>query len=151
MRVGILGSGLMAKLGTLFARAGHEVIFSYVRSMAKLEKLAREAQGSAASGPLQSTRKPSSLHVRTTATTPLSCQRAPACASCAVSGGRARCRGLRPWCAGWVRPSSAPSSSPPALCARSTKTRTKVGTTVRNRLGLQPHCKTYGGEDLCYS
>jgi 8-hydroxy-5-deazaflavin:NADPH oxidoreductase len=30
MRLGILGSGLMgAKLGTLFARAGHEVDFSY--------------------------------------------------------------------------------------------------------------------------
>jgi hypothetical protein len=30
MRVGILGSGLMgAKLGTIFARAGHEVVFSY--------------------------------------------------------------------------------------------------------------------------
>jgi predicted dinucleotide-binding enzyme len=29
MRVGILGSGLMGgKLGTLFARAGHEVVFS---------------------------------------------------------------------------------------------------------------------------
>ncbi len=33
MRVGILGSGLMGgKLGTLFARAGHEVVFSYARS-----------------------------------------------------------------------------------------------------------------------
>lgn len=33
MRVGILGSGLMgAKLGTLFTRAGHEVVFSYARS-----------------------------------------------------------------------------------------------------------------------
>jgi len=30
MRVGILGSGLMGgKLGTIFARAGHEVIFIY--------------------------------------------------------------------------------------------------------------------------
>ena len=30
MRVGILGSGLMGgKLGTLFARAGHDVVFSY--------------------------------------------------------------------------------------------------------------------------
>jgi 3-hydroxyacyl-CoA dehydrogenase len=29
MRIGILGSGLMGgKLGTLFARAGHEVVFS---------------------------------------------------------------------------------------------------------------------------
>ena len=44
MRVGILGSGLMGgKLGTLFARAGHEVIFSYARSHGKLKKLAREA------------------------------------------------------------------------------------------------------------
>ena len=33
MRVGILGSGLMGgKLGTLFARAGHEVVFSYSRT-----------------------------------------------------------------------------------------------------------------------
>ena len=33
MRVGILGSGLMGgKLGTLFARAGHEVVFSDARS-----------------------------------------------------------------------------------------------------------------------
>jgi predicted dinucleotide-binding enzyme len=30
MRVGILGSGLMgAKLGTIWARARHEVVFSY--------------------------------------------------------------------------------------------------------------------------
>ena len=36
MRVGILGSGLMGgKLGTLFARAGHEVVFSYARSERK--------------------------------------------------------------------------------------------------------------------
>jgi len=44
MRVGILGSGLMgAKLGTIFARAGHEVVFSYARSEGKLKKLARDA------------------------------------------------------------------------------------------------------------
>ncbi len=44
MRVGILGSGLMgAKLGTIFAHAGHEVVFSYARSQQKLNKLAREA------------------------------------------------------------------------------------------------------------
>jgi predicted dinucleotide-binding enzyme len=44
MRIGILGSGLMgAKLGTLFARAGHEVIFSYARSEQKLKRLARAA------------------------------------------------------------------------------------------------------------
>lgn len=33
MRIGILGSGLMgAKLGTIFARAGHEVVFGYARN-----------------------------------------------------------------------------------------------------------------------
>src|SRR6267378_7521874 len=51
MRVGILGSGLMgAKLGTIFARAGHEVVFSYARSERKLRKLAREAKGKARPG-----------------------------------------------------------------------------------------------------
>ncbi|OLD63392.1 MAG: transmembrane reductase oxidoreductase [Acidobacteria bacterium 13_1_40CM_2_68_5] len=51
MRVGILGSGLMGgKLGTLFARAGHEVAFSYARSKEKLNKLARDAQGNARAG-----------------------------------------------------------------------------------------------------
>ena len=44
MRVGILGSGLMGgKLGTIFARAGHDVVFSYARSEQKLRKLARDA------------------------------------------------------------------------------------------------------------
>src|SRR5262249_42933444 len=51
MRVGILGSGLMGgKLGTLFTRAGHDVVFSYARSARKLERLAREAQGRARAG-----------------------------------------------------------------------------------------------------
>jgi hypothetical protein len=51
MRIGILGSGLMgAKLGTLFARAGHEVIFSYARSKEKLKTLARDARGNARAG-----------------------------------------------------------------------------------------------------
>jgi len=51
VRVGILGSGLMgSKLGTIFARAGHEVIFSYARTNDKLKKLARDAQGRARSG-----------------------------------------------------------------------------------------------------
>ena len=51
MRIGILGSGLMgAKLGTLFARAGHEVVFSYARSEDKLKRLARKAGGKARSG-----------------------------------------------------------------------------------------------------
>jgi predicted dinucleotide-binding enzyme len=51
MRVGILGSGLMGgKLGTIFARAGHEVVFSYARSKRKLQRLAREAKGKALAG-----------------------------------------------------------------------------------------------------
>ena len=51
MRIGILGSGLMgAKLGTLFARAGHEVVFSYARTEQKLKRLAREAEGNARAG-----------------------------------------------------------------------------------------------------
>jgi predicted dinucleotide-binding enzyme len=48
MRIGILGSGLMgAKLGTIFARAGHQVVFSYARGSEKLRKLAREANARA--------------------------------------------------------------------------------------------------------
>lgn len=44
MRIGILGSGLMGgKLGTIFARAGHDVVFSYARSESKLKRLARAA------------------------------------------------------------------------------------------------------------
>jgi 8-hydroxy-5-deazaflavin:NADPH oxidoreductase len=44
MRVGILGSGLMgSKLGTILARAGHDVSFSYSRSRQKLERLAKDA------------------------------------------------------------------------------------------------------------
>lgn len=51
MRIGILGSGLMGgKLGTIFARAGHEVVFSYSHSKAKLENLARDAGGRARAG-----------------------------------------------------------------------------------------------------
>jgi predicted dinucleotide-binding enzyme len=38
------------KLGTLFARAGHEVTFTYARSREKLRHLAREAQGNARAG-----------------------------------------------------------------------------------------------------
>jgi predicted dinucleotide-binding enzyme len=38
------------KLGTIFARAGHDVVFSYARSNRKLKKLAREAQGNARAG-----------------------------------------------------------------------------------------------------
>jgi len=38
------------KLGTLFARAGHGVVFSYARSEEKLERLARKAGGKARAG-----------------------------------------------------------------------------------------------------
>jgi predicted dinucleotide-binding enzyme len=38
------------KLGTLFARAGHEVVFSYARSESKLKGLAREAGDRARAG-----------------------------------------------------------------------------------------------------
>ena len=51
MRIGILGSGLMgAKLGTIFARAGHDIVFSYSRSSKKLAKLARDAGRTAQAG-----------------------------------------------------------------------------------------------------
>jgi 8-hydroxy-5-deazaflavin:NADPH oxidoreductase len=51
MRIGILGSGLMgAKLGTIFARAGHAVTFSYSHDDRKLERLAREAGHGARAG-----------------------------------------------------------------------------------------------------
>jgi predicted dinucleotide-binding enzyme len=51
MRIGILGSGLMGgKLGTIFARAGHEVVFAYAHRRDKLERLARDAQGNARAG-----------------------------------------------------------------------------------------------------
>ena len=58
MRIGILGSGLMGgKLGTIFARAGHEVVFSYARSTDKLKKLAREAGARARAGTPQEAAK----------------------------------------------------------------------------------------------
>ena len=51
MRIGILGSGLMgSKLGTIFARAGHDVVFSYSHSERKLKRLAREAKAHARAG-----------------------------------------------------------------------------------------------------
>ena len=51
MRIGILGSGLMGgKLGTIWTRAGHDVVFSYSRSEQKLKKLARDAKGKARAG-----------------------------------------------------------------------------------------------------
>ena len=47
MRIGILGSGLMGgKLGAIFARAGHEVVFSYARSPEQKAPLALDAQAS---------------------------------------------------------------------------------------------------------
>jgi len=51
MRIGVIGSGLTGgKLGTVFARAGHEVVFSYARSTAKLETLAEAAGATARAG-----------------------------------------------------------------------------------------------------
>jgi hypothetical protein len=51
MKIGILGSGLMGgKLGTLFSRVGHEVVFSSARSEEKLKRLARDAKGHARAG-----------------------------------------------------------------------------------------------------
>jgi 8-hydroxy-5-deazaflavin:NADPH oxidoreductase len=51
VRIGILGSGLMGgKLGTILVRAGHEVVFSYARSLAKLEQLAGNAGANARAG-----------------------------------------------------------------------------------------------------
>jgi predicted dinucleotide-binding enzyme len=38
------------KLGTIFARAGHEVVFSYARNEQKLKNLARQAKGKAQPG-----------------------------------------------------------------------------------------------------
>jgi len=51
MRIGILGAGMMGgKLGTIFSRAGHEVVFSYARSEQKLKRLARDAGRNARAG-----------------------------------------------------------------------------------------------------
>jgi predicted dinucleotide-binding enzyme len=51
MRIGILGSGLMGStLGKILARAGHDVVFSYSRSQAKLERLADDAGRRARAG-----------------------------------------------------------------------------------------------------
>lgn len=63
MRIGVLGSGLMGgKLGTLFARAGHDVTFSYSRSEQKLKRLARSTQGNARAGtPGEAARKADAL------------------------------------------------------------------------------------------
>ena len=51
MRIGILGSGLIGgKLGTVFARVGHDVVFSYSRDERKLKRLARAAGARARAG-----------------------------------------------------------------------------------------------------
>ena len=51
MRVGIIGSGRIGgNAGKLFARAGHEVLFSFSRDRAKLETLAEEAGTGASAG-----------------------------------------------------------------------------------------------------
>lgn len=50
MKIGILGAGLMgSKLGTLWARSGHDVVFSYARDRARLANLARDAGARAGS------------------------------------------------------------------------------------------------------
>lgn len=44
MRIGVPGSGLMRReVGTIFARAGHDVALRYARSPAKLDQAARDA------------------------------------------------------------------------------------------------------------
>ena len=54
MRIGILASGLMGgKLGTIFTRAGHEVVFTYARSNEKLKWLARDARNTRAGAPAE--------------------------------------------------------------------------------------------------
>jgi predicted dinucleotide-binding enzyme len=63
MRIGILGSGLMGgKLGTIFARAGHDVVFSYSHSETKLKRLARDAGDRARAGtPAEAAREADAL------------------------------------------------------------------------------------------
>jgi predicted dinucleotide-binding enzyme len=56
VRVGIIGSGRIGgNAGLLFARAGHEVMFSFSRDRAKLEALAAEA-GAVAGTPAEAVR-----------------------------------------------------------------------------------------------
>lgn len=51
MCIGMHGSGLMGdKLGTLFARAGHEVVFNSARGTERLQRFARDAGGKARAG-----------------------------------------------------------------------------------------------------
>jgi 8-hydroxy-5-deazaflavin:NADPH oxidoreductase len=52
MRVGIVGSGRIGgNTGIQLARSGHEVVFSYSRDQAKLERLASEAPGARTGSP----------------------------------------------------------------------------------------------------
>ncbi|QQG28560.1 NADPH-dependent F420 reductase [Pectobacterium carotovorum] len=53
MKIGILGAGRMgATIGTIFAKLGHQVIFSYSRSPQKLKRLA-ESTGGTYSSPFE--------------------------------------------------------------------------------------------------
>jgi hypothetical protein len=55
MCVGILGSELMGgKLGAIFVRAGHDVVFSYARSNEKLKRLTQDARNARVGIPLLS-------------------------------------------------------------------------------------------------
>lgn len=57
MRVGIVGSGRIGgNAGRLFARAGHEVLFSFSRDRTKLESLAAEVGGARAGTPEEAAR-----------------------------------------------------------------------------------------------
>ena len=52
IKIAILGSGLMGgKLGTILARAGYKVVFSYSHSEAKLKNLARVLEAMQAPAP----------------------------------------------------------------------------------------------------
>ncbi|MGG2396692.1 NADPH-dependent F420 reductase [Pseudomonas sp. SH1-B] len=51
MKIGIIGSGRMGgNIGTVLARAGHEVVFSYSRSPSRLQALVRGAGSTAQAG-----------------------------------------------------------------------------------------------------
>ena len=52
MRIGMHGTGLMGgKLGTLFARAGHEVVFNSARGTETLQKVCQGRRGEGAGRP----------------------------------------------------------------------------------------------------
>lgn len=51
MKIGILGSGLMGgNIGAVFAKLGHEVVFSYARNQERLRSLAAAAGSTARAG-----------------------------------------------------------------------------------------------------